>query len=148
MNVSPPNTGKTFCKPFINAVLTHTCRQAHVHAHTQTHTLTHIYLLTKTQAPNKCLTFFLRLYKLQLSGRAQLCHCPRVCRGGMQAPLSVCGPDKVSSSTSLPAKSDRLRLHFCKLFYGCQGFVGLQHGEEKEKKVCLASRPKIRHAKR
>lgn len=53
---------------------THTHSSTHMHTHSQART--HIYLLTKTQAPKKCLTFFLRLYKLQLSGRAQHCHCP------------------------------------------------------------------------
>lgn len=56
----------------------------------------------------------------------------------MQASLSVCGPDKVSSSTPLPAKWDRLMLHFCKLFCGCRGFVEQQRSKEKEELVSPA----------
>lgn len=47
------------------------------------HTHTLIHLLSKTQGTNKCQTFFLRLYKLQLSGTVEHCHSLKYVGEGM-----------------------------------------------------------------
>lgn len=44
----------------------------------------------KHEGTNKCQTFFLRQYKLQLSGTVQHCHSPQVCRERMRVCFWLC----------------------------------------------------------
>lgn len=55
----------------------------------------------KHEGTNKCQTFFLSLYKLQLSGTVERCHSPPSMLGRNAGLfLSVCGRDKVSPTAN------------------------------------------------
>lgn len=76
--------------------------KAFIFAHPQDRHLfqTHIHLNSKIHSPDKCQTFFLGLYKLQLSGTVEDCHSHKYAGEGMLLCLCV-ATDKVSTNTPL-----------------------------------------------